>query len=245
MDIQKELVKIATTLRGGGGKKQMCSLIREKFALCNPLETYETGRMQDSGEFLGALLQLFDLNKATEKTTDYVGNSPDQLLPIESKIYPTNIMWSISAFQLMGLGNRITRLYDYVSYTEVNQRVKKFNGKFYQYTGLSNTLISSQYVVFNINRRGLGGMITSPIVPQEMMILGNNDVGYSIYMHISSVVFRSQHYMAYIKNGDDWYFYNDINTVYKKIGNYDKLLRANPSVVTSGTQHFYTRLADF
>jgi hypothetical protein len=248
--IQGELIRIARTIRNQGGSVKTCTLIRNLFRRCDKLATYGESTMQDPGEFLGILFELFDLNLATEKTIHYVGDSPrrEDLIPIKTEINRTRILWSIDVFQLLDIPPRtITHLYDYITYFFSENRPQEYNGRMYNYRALSNTLIDSPYIIFNIARLEIGRLNTTIIVPQEMLILGSNEYGFSIYMHIASVVFSGRrtggHYNAYIKYGEEWYHYDDLEPTYVRVGSYEQMIRSKPSVVTHGTQHFYTKIS--
>ena len=251
--IQNEIVRITNSMRKLDKSVRYCSVLRKLIQRCPGTEEFHLKGMQDAGEFLAYLFNLFQVDVATTSETTYVTNDlgdKPRWLRISSRrdehaspIISVPVS-SVESKQAKYINQFLVRSEDAV-FTREN--LYKHSTGNYRRRKLVWRMIESPYMVFYVHRlkrehymRGQKFRVRekayyTPVIPvQRIGRLG-----------LSAVVVHSHdHYMCYIKCRGVWFFYDDnpSGRSHKiiRIGTYDEMLASRPSPVNNGTLYFYT-----
>jgi hypothetical protein len=213
-NIQKELCKIANSIRGEGDVRD-CSDLRKCLSYCKGSQEFHRGGMQDAGEFLLYLFNIFEVNLMKKSRVTYVTNSlsnpPKNYVKTFEEIQTSTPLLSINSHDLEPGINVI----DFLEQTddalfEKEDFYRDETGQRYRRRIENINVISSPYIVFNIERLGYDKLgrevyLNVPVEFSENIVLG----GMFLKLH-SVVVHNNMHYTCYIKYGKSWYYYDDI-----------------------------------
>ena len=252
--IQTELQNITNSIRNGVRGKD-CSLLRQMIKKCpsSSKQKFHEKGMQDASEFLQYLFALFEIEGMTQQITVQVSNDlaefPSELITSEkdkdkettAPIVPMFIQNPSSDTKINT--NLFLQTIDDIKLDEDNlYRVK---GKNYKRVIWSKKIISTpSFLVFYANRVYKQGMkekrTNVEITPAEEIKIDSKLFLYAIVVH------HQQHYTCYIRCGQLWFYYNDMNNQITFVGTYEQMLevKGKPNVKSKGVLYFYSASQD-
>lgn len=265
-NLQTTLRFFTRSLRTAGQSKknkyrmQTCKLIRKYIEPCNPPQAFHQPGEQEAGEFLVWLFSVFGLDRAKRIRTTYLTDS-EAFNPPKKKIVRSSrktFKWSspivhISGFKLEKyLGEKNVSLKNFIVLREdsgildEHNLIKGRGRKKYKRRIEYDELIDSPYLVFWLDRSqriytaegDIDIIIDTDICPPRSITLpsGRKFKFNAVVCHHGQV--NSGHYVAYVKCRGKWYYYNDIGSIFRKVGNYDALIKKS-DVRKKGTLYFY------
>ena len=244
--IQNELIRITNSIRGNNDVKD-CSILRKYLENCKGSQEFHKGAMQDAGEFLLYLFNIFEVNMMTKHRSTYVTNTitnpPKNYVKTFSEIQISTPVLNISSNKLHP-GINIT---DFLEETDDALLGKddfyrdENTGQRYRRRIEKIKVISSPYIVFNIQRVGYDHMgreiylNTHVEFPENIIIKDKILKLHSIVIHIN------MHYTCYIKYEKIWYYYDDIkNPLITTIGKFKDVVKPSSDVHKNCTLLFYS-----
>lgn len=253
-EIQKELNRIAISMRGGP-QIRTCSGLRKLISRCPGPEEFHKTNTQDAGEFLLYLFNVFNIEDVIQERISLITNDVKNRIPVEAlevyrTVYETSPIISVHSFELQQYDKlELNKLVDHVDDTMLsaeNMYFYKKTGEYFQRRIEINRIVSANYLIFKIERvssidntgRRQKRSYTPVICPQTIQI------GQRILHLHAIVVHQNVHYTCNIRCGTIWYYYNDIvkgqNII--PIGSYKRMLLHNPGPdpVRYGTLYFYS-----
>jgi ubiquitin C-terminal hydrolase len=256
--MQKELIRIANSVRGHGKNVKNCTNLRAALKGCPHIEEYHLKGQRDSGEFLVYILSQFPTNIAVSTTTMYGVDGDEIVKTSEVTHRDSSIVVNIDHNYLeqewegppIDIGSFLSRTMDSGPLEDPLRFGEYPNAVYYFRTMSIVNLVSSPFLVFQIQRKtvvqtGHGKhkrnrevVLDTPVFPTQSIITGNGDS-----MSLSAiVVWESQHYTSYIRCGYIWYSYNDIGGgVFKDVGTYKDMLKESPCPITQSTLVYYAK----
>lgn len=245
--IQNELVRITKSFRGFEQVKD-CTMLRKYLSCCPGSQEFHKYGMQDAGEFLLYLFNIFEVSIMTKHRITYVTNSmtkpPENILKTFEETQIASPVVNISHHKLKMFSEIDIEQFlndiedDRLSSNDFYRHPD--NGVRYKRRIEITKIISTPYIVFNAQRleitEGDERYISTKIVfPEKINIKkGKNLNLYCIVVH------KSQHYTCYIKSGNFWYYYDDLHNSIKWIGLFSTMKASSPSPETNGILYFYT-----
>ena len=246
--IQGELKNIANTLRGvtKPGVRNVTKL-RSLLAKCPVSQKYHGHGMQDSGEFLTYLLDLFSVgSSAVTKTITYGTNTMADVIPLHERSRESSVIDSHAS--VVTIVDPITLL-NQVGEVNITEYLSEYNdsqldipfildGMEYMRRISRKIIVFTPIIIFNFNRRNPvdDDVIDVPIRPVEKIDIGDLSYTFSAVVQFSG----GAHYICYYACDGIWYLYNDIPSVsITLVGTLVNLLE-NTSVMTHGTTFYYT-----
>jgi hypothetical protein len=246
-DIQEQLLRITLSMRKQDNVKK-CSMLRAMIKKCPGPQEFHGRGQQDSGEFLAYIFSLFQVGIARKSESTYVTNDmgahPDWLkVSTRADEHATPII-SVPSHSILErreymMNEFMVQVEDAV-FTEEN--LYRFENRLYMRRRLVKRMEESLYMVFNIHRnhfymrgnRMAQRKLRTQIVPVQRI---RNLTLHAIVVHEGSD--SGGHYTAYIKCKGVWFYYDDLPNTIRRVGTYDQMMNANPSVKTNGVQYFY------
>lgn len=242
--IQIELVRIINSFRGYENVRD-CKDLRKSLESCNGSQQFHKGGMQDAGEFLLYLFNIFEVNVTKKHRATYVTNSianpPKDYVKTFTEVQDCTPLINIPSLRLeKGLDvtkflndteDAIFSKEDFYRHTETGIRYRR---------RIENTrVVETSYIVFNVERiiYTTDRFINTKINIPDYLVVGKNNVVLNLN---AVVVYVSSHYTCYFKNSDVWYYYDDLDNSTVEIGDYTDLLESSPSVQRNCTLLFYT-----
>lgn len=249
--VQQGLREVAESIRGSGSRIDYCSNLREAFRNCPDPENYFDNREKDAGEFLGYILSMFPVNVAHKRKITYGTNNMDEIPPSDALVETSNIVdkqasviqW-VDPFKLaqqngeVYISEYIKQIQD--SYpTAFDDPFEALGQKFIRRISIES-IDESPYIIFSLKRiSNFVSFITSRVVPDSSISLPNG----KIFDLSAIVLYLDNHYTCTFRCGSVWYYFNDLGNsgeyTLREIGNYQKMLKINPSPITNGTLYFY------
>lgn len=242
--IQIELIRIINSFRGYEVVRD-CTALRKSLQNCNGSQQFHGGGMQDAGEFLLYLFNIFEIEVVTKHRSTYVTNSianpPKDYVKTFTEVQHCTPLINIPSLKLQKhldittflneTDDAIFSKEDFYRHTETGLRYRR---------RIENIkVLESSYIVFNVERvlSGTGNFIRTKInVPENITVGEEKKV-----LHLNAVVvYLNSHYTCYFKYSDVWYYYDDLDNETTEIGDYYQLLEARPSIQKNGTLLFYT-----
>lgn len=247
--ILTELRKITNSLRNVSNTHvEKCTNLRNLLSKCKSQQQFHLTGMQDSGEFLRYIFELFNVGKAKRKEYTFRYNNPFLLKDDILKTTVTN-------------DDVIVRMNEPVDniYT-IAPAMMKNNSDIQSYinidiekdvtVGSSNSkmielyqIIDAEYLVIQLDRRFTDESLRSSrnkkkIVPNENISLVDGTI---LELH-SIVVHYKNHYTCYLKCNGNWFYYDDMENTFEYIGDYDEMIdnKRYPSPVKKNTLCFYS-----
>lgn len=237
-NLRNELINIQYKMYYNN-EKYNCKKLKSILKYFNTSQKYFSDQMQDAGEFLYTIFNIFNLNTIKRRRETYVYNH--SLVKVSDVIENCNPIYNISVFSL--INNETVNIMDFLE--EINDEKLDTNNayilknkKYYRKIDVYK-IESAEYIVFNVNRKCIYSdrKINKKVICPENIYVGNN-----ILFLNSVIVHENMHYTSYIKIGQLWYHYNDNpsgdNCILKKIGFYDDILKYN--IENNGTLFFYS-----
>jgi len=255
--IQKELIKITNSMREGDDSVKTCSNLRKMVRGCSRNQTFWTTQMQDAGEFITFLFNLFQVDIAHTVNETYYGNRKDKMVVWETKSIHrdknSSPIIDITNDHLIEENGLITS--DFLTLTERTsldaKNLARKDGKTYSEKKLIRKIISSDYLVFNVYRTkktlvqvGDSYRVKEVFTPVSIFPLEKIQTNVFLNLH-AIVVFQRKHYSCFIKCGNTWFYYDDNpggkSHVIVKIGTYSNMLASKPSPLDQGILYFYSK----
>jgi ubiquitin C-terminal hydrolase len=250
-NIQNELNNITNTIRKKSGYNvENCVVLRELFKKCSSKteQKFYSTKMQDAGEFLQYLFSIFNVEETKSKQTIYVTNNlesdqdaviiQDRLVTI-SPIILLPEYHQIEYDDSINIQNYIYNIFETI-FDENNLYVSKTGEKYQR--KIEKNIISGDYLVFYAQRVYLDDNGSKKRHYKKIIAPENINTKKQLNLH-AIVVHKSLHYTCYIKCGNNWFYYNDINNTIKLIGEYNNLKSINdspPNPFTHGVLYFYS-----
>lgn len=220
--IQKELSNIYLTLNNSKNYNVTnVNKLRHLFKYCSHSENYGNTEMKDPAEFISYIFDLFNISCV--KTQNVYGVSKFNKLKLLDKSTDTDASLVITHIlnSEISLGKLITQN----EHNSIN-----FNRDNNNFTGTFTIIevIKSPFIIFHIQRTTLSNHFnTNKVKTPDHFYL--NKVKYTLS---AVIVFNSNHYTAFIKKGNEWYYYDDTSEMLVK--QYD-----NFQIETKGVLYFY------
>jgi ubiquitin C-terminal hydrolase len=239
-DIRSELLRITHSLRGGPENITDVKTLRTYLQNCKGSQDFHKGGMQDPGEFLLYLFNIFEVSTMTKRRKTYITNSienpPKDYIKISEEIQYSTPVINIPHHKIRrGLDiSTFLKQTDDAIFSKENFYRHEHTGITYKRRIETNIVLSSSYIVFNIERVTISEEFidTKIEIPTELTLLDNS----SLELH-SVVTYENRHYTCYFKNNDKWYYYDDLQSGAVHVKNY---LSSSPSIENNGTLLFYT-----
>lgn len=239
-NLQTELNNITRYMRGQEQRNQYyCTNLRKLLSNCiqQQDQQFQSNIMQDAGEFLTYLFKLFNVNAGvlhTDIETKYENDKAPVIIrkdKILSPIIPVNLLTNNNVINLQNIIN------DGVSNT--TETDKKIYIQNVNYT-------NGEYIIFSVQRnlpvyddkgkfkgtRVDNVKITAP--PQ--LTISNEQLNLN-----AIVVHNNNHYTAYIRCFDIWYYYDDTKENLGEIADLNNPGANKPNPFTHGTLYYYNR----
>ena len=261
--VQKELNSITNSMRKLDDKVETCSNLRGLLGRCVLPQRFNTTDMQDAGEFLTYLFNMFQVQIMIERKKFYGTNDKGKdpkwtYVRKQKNIHYPIIIISASAIREMLSGYDISsfasgKIEDITLFTKdnmwkpgpnMNFRIKK-----------EVTTVESSLIIFRLERKDKRKILKNTVYIPETIQSGKNT------LHLSAMVVHDgyAHYTANFKCQGNWFFYDDnrANSVrstnkpgpntsksqhkIKYIGSYEKMLKNSENDPRKlGTLFFYT-----
>lgn len=202
-EIQKELYFLSFYLQKGYqnlSSKNLRLLLLEKFVGCN---------MEDAGEFLLYIFDIFKVEDVIRRKRTYVIDNDENIILISDVKHNSSPIISIhSSF----LKKERVHLSDVIKNFEETFLDKNnlyfYRGNYYSHLISYEFFVKAKYLVFYANRlyveNGREKRSYTEIIPSEEIKIGNDILKiFAIVMHENS------HYFCYLKINGEWYYYND------------------------------------
>ena len=249
--IQRELLQIARSMRGElpeEKKVQYCSNLRVLLRFCpssSGQAFYGTGT-QDAGEFLQYLFAIFNVGGVIRlrivQFTNDLGINPKNTLAVINIIEQSSPIILISSHIIRENLSTDIKFFlnsiDDAVFDEQN-KYRASDGKLYRRRIEQTTVTNGDYLVFYAQRlymeRNKQIRTYNEILPAEKIKLDKNLQLFSVVVH------RDEHYTAYIKCDNHWFYYNDLDNRIVPVGTYQDMLREKirPNIKTEGVLYFY------
>ena len=240
-----ELKKVQIFIREGHGSDN-CTNLRKIFSKCDTLKRF-VKTYNDAGEFLTALFSTFsDLNVCLKKL---------------ERIRTTNLVTPAEKFYTDDIPNIETSPNQYIEnyylgfvdkhFFEISEFFEKISQEIVvdkernrtERIITSERIISTPYVVFNIQRLGRGEEFNTKIIIPSEVICAPDD---SMLEFTGVVVYRPSHYVCFFSCRKIWYYYDDTqieNQRIRKVGSYHDLFKNHGETITQfGTLYFYAKM---
>ena len=208
----------------GNGNSRYCTSLRKIISSCKGSQDFHSSRMQDAGEFVLFLFNIFQVDVMRIQRTTYLANDlhdiPNDVIKTRSLEESGPPIHSIHVTKLEEV--KEFNLQNCINETEDSILDKKnlitYKGVEYRRRIEVKRILSSPYMIFyaqrldyNENRNK-----TRVICPDTIKI---GDTRLSLY---AIVVHKAQHYTCYIKYGE-WYYYDDMRNGIEKIGSINQV----------------------
>jgi ubiquitin C-terminal hydrolase len=251
--IQEELYNIYNIIQGAEQRDEMktCEKLRKILSHCQNLpERFDSSEMQDSGEFLTYLFNLFQIDVAKIERITVVGKSINGKIEICKKV--SNFI-DEHASPIVDVSSEFLRQYKHINLRNClstyddsvlcnDNLYKDENGLLYNRRIELFRVLSSPYIVFYVHRvhyseNNAYRLYTRVIAPESI----NLDTR---QLELSAIILhRNYHYISYLKKDESWYFYDDNPSSgepkFEFIGNYQKMLEYEYDPEKEGTLYFY------
>ena len=258
--IQKYIIKLTISIRFTNDIKT-CQKLRTMLNICqlNGMPNFGKYGQQESGEFLSYIFTIFNINNiAKTRTINFATNNLTSKVT-QKELLQTSIIYDKKASPIVfidpfKLKNKISKnnlIYYFLKQfndsgelTNGNKFKYKISSKIIEYSRTFSymTVMDSSYIVFWAQRANPidNSIIRTNITPTQQITLNSKRVLHlnSIILHIGNI--NGGHYITYFRNKLKWYVYDDINPNIIYIGNYFKMLEANPNPCTNGVLYFYS-----
>jgi len=216
-----------------------CSKLKEILKNFNTSENFLSNKMQDAGEFLYAMFNIFNLNTVKRRRRTFVVDTKP--IKVSDITEDCNPIYNISVFSIKDKQsvNILDFIEEVVDEVLDKKNLYKLEGKTYNRKIDIYNIQDTEYIIFNVDRKYIGNniKIETPVICPENIYIGDK-----ILFLTSIIVHKGVHYTCYNKVGDLWYNYDDnpsgIECIVKKVGFYDDLINCN--VEKNGTLFFYT-----
>jgi hypothetical protein len=246
--IQNELRRITKYLRFIGEHKsenEDCTLLRKYLEKCKASQEFHKNEMQDAGEFLFCIFNIFQVDIMVKRRITYVTNSitnpPKNIIKTFEENQNCSPIFNIPFYKI--INKKSYHLIDLLDETEDCVFSKE---EFYRHeeTGIRykrrieiTNILYTPYIIFNIQRiSNEERFICNQIEFPENLIIQESFLS----LH-SIIIYKNHHYTCYIKSSQDsWYYYDDMNNNIKYIGSFPTVLKTNPNPEKHATLLFYT-----
>lgn len=249
--IQDELIRISNSMRKVGKPVNTCSNLRKLISRCPGTEEFHGTGMQDAGEFVSYIFNLFQIDVATTSNTTYVTNDLNEepkwlnigkITDKQSSPIVAVLSGQIEDGKEKQINGFLVQVEDAVldnSYV--------YEGKEYIRRRRVWKMETSPYLVFYIHRlHRTYDMINGKFKVKEKKlrtsVLPVQKIG---KLSLSAIVVHSHnHYTCYISCRGIWFYFDDNPSgkshAISRIGSYDDMLLRTPSPLKDGTLYFYT-----
>lgn len=236
-DIRAELLRITDSLRGGPENIKDVRTLRTYLQNCKGSQDFHKGGMQDPGEFLLYLFNIFEVSTMTRRRKTYITNSttnpPKDYIKISEDFEYCTPVVNIPHHKIkrgLDISSFLNETDDAI-FSKENFYTHKQTGITYKRRIENNIVLSSSYIVFNIERVTISEeFINTQIDVPTVLTLRDNS---TLELH-AAVTYENRHYTSYFKNNEKWYYYDDLDPKAVHVQNYLSSIEKN------GTLLFYT-----
>lgn len=205
LKIRKRLRESFDTPATGQALAKIREDIRSALSTCPKGAIFKKGEMSSTAEIFEFLTDILDLPR-TIRYAEKQGDSP------QTDGYTHSI--TLSGFDIMNMGEIVL--------SKILTKVQKYPEQHIvrQYKRFSDI------VPINIERDDFeGGIIQTPIIPEEYISLKTSANTYDSYRLVSIICNVGAHFVTYIACEEDesWLFYNDLNSSSDRIKNVGSL----------------------
>ena len=243
-DIQSELAMIAYSIRGQNPKIDTCLNLRAVINKCQTtsIEDFSSDNMQDSGEFISFITQIFPLFSTIENITT-VSNSEEDFPKESEQVYTNTITDKFgSIVQPIVTFESDESIQDFTNRLQITnldpENLYYHNGVGYNTTMKRYKIVDAPYLIFDLKRLTYSGYNKTRIQIPETISL---DSGKEFKL-LGITLYKNRHYTAAVLCDNQWYHYNDIpeSTIFK-LGNFDNMIeKCNANIF--GTQFYYCQI---
>lgn len=241
IELQKQLNETVAFIRGKSQGPRTCTNFRKYLSQCKLHAGASFGGhgMQDAGEFLIFLFQLFEATVATEVVKKFRANDPmndndpDWGWPPESQE-------EVKIPPIISITERNYTTPDLKTYVRTSEDSGVYTNRDKVITRLSTDteIVNSPVLAFTVERISDGKFWTKPIVAPPQIDLSK---GKPLFLK-SIVIYNGRaHYICYFECRDTWYEYNDLGPRFTKIGTFEEMMKSHvPKPSTHGTIFIYS-----
>ena len=221
-------------------KNYNCLKLKEVLKNFNTSENFFSNKMQDAGEFLYAIFNIFNLNTVKRRRRTFVVDDKEPVI-VSDVVEYCNPIYNISVFSIKDKQsvNIVDFIQEVVDESLDKKNLYRIGYKSYNRKIDIYNIQDAEYIVFNVDRKYIekNRKIETPVICPENIYIGDK-----ILFLTSIIVHKGVHYTCYNKVGDLWYNYDDnpsgIECIVKKVGFYNDLINCN--VEKNGTLFFYS-----
>ena len=269
--IQDELKRLAKIIRNEANNNtnnntqsqtsnmnNTCTNLRKIIKHCKTNQSFASSDMQDAGEFLIYIFNIFNVQIMKLSKVVYVTNdlSPEpnvnKLVKVTSRVDTSSPIYIINLLgnePEINLERYTGNIVEDAVLSEDNLYKHQETKKKYRRKIDVSSILETSYLIFNVQRASGTHLshkkLYTPVIAPENLIIGGKTQLFltSIITHVGSS--SGGHYTCYVKlSSGDWIYYDDFATSYSDmittVGDYNDMLRYTPSISTSGTLYFYT-----
>lgn len=237
-EMQYELALIAYSIRGQGSAIDTCVDLRAIIRKCQntSIEDFSSDNMQDSGEFISFITQIFPIFSTLENSTSVLNAEKEEIFidTITDKF--GSIVQPIVTFE------QNESIQDFTNRLQItnldNDNLYYHNGVGYNTTIKTYKIIDAPYLIFDLKRLTWTGYNKTKIqIPEKLSVESGKE-----FKLLGITIYSSRHYTAAILCDNQWYYYNDIPTSnITHIGNFDDMIRKCKAEIF-GTQFYYCQI---
>lgn len=243
-EIQYKLALIAYSIRGQTPKVETCVDLRTTISQCQntSIEDFSSDDMQDSGEFISFITQIFPLFSTLENTTT-VSNSEEDFPKESEQVYIDTITDKFgSIVQPIVNFESNESIQDFTNRLQVT-KLDDENLYYHKGVGYNTTIkrcriVDAPYLIFDLKRLTYAGYNKTRIqIPEKISLDSGKE-----FKLIGITLYQSRHYTAAILCDNQWYHYNDIPTSeIIHLGNFDNMVKKCRAQIF-GTQFYYCQI---
>jgi hypothetical protein len=244
-NLQQELIKIKRSIQGSG-EVQTCTDFRALLRDIPGGQQFSSHHQQDAGEFLQFLMNLFKVQGAVVRRNVYgtndIGENPPLTITSSFTDDKASLIDFVDSFMLneVKAGYMLSNFLIKRSDVYLEEPLRNEGKTFIRKITREQVITVPDFYSFYIQRPDpiTNLVLTKPIYPDEIIEFGTKVLQlYSVVIHVGNI--NSGHYLVYFKYNEKWWIYNDISRKIRKIGNFEEMLRQEPSPSSRGIIYFY------
>lgn len=221
LNVQNELKRIANALQKGDAIN--CEELKSALRECpKSFEEFHGIGMQDAGEFLLYVFELFKVegiikHRTTVVTNDLNSNPTDCITVFDKNESSAPVQYGLD-----------TILTEDAILSPENLYTNPDTKKQYRRRIETTEILSAPYLIFYKHIHPAFNLLESIQIRTDTLNL------------FSVVLFHNFHYTAFIYNSNSWYFYDDSSPNLEKVGDFEAMLNHPLNARLNGVLYFYT-----
>ena len=247
--IQKQLLNFYNIMIDTEHKRHIhCDMLREYLKHYPTEDAFHLDDLNDTAYFLQYLLDVLYINDSIVLETLYGTESEadnpkkSSMVLLGEKRVKHSIIFESDMLPILD-SNKSYKISKFLT-TREDKEDNEYNENNFDFPRIikDKTLVESPLIIFRINRYFDDDIFyKTRVIPTKNLILKNETK--VKYFLKSIVVYRCVHYTCYFRCKNFWYYYDDARSKIEFVGDYEKLLLAEPSPITQGILYFYEKYA--